>query len=192
MLPALSAILFFPLVSALTFTTPSNVTSGGSTTISWTPDAGDPQVFSLELLNTVFHNSFAIANNVQTATGQITVNLPIVPTGVRQFVAPLHDINAVVGTSGAFPIAPTATTSSVASSTTSSPASAASPAISTAAITSTSSSGSTSSGSSSGSSPSATPSSFNGNGASGRYVDSGHVGSMVAAVVGIVAGGIFV
>ena len=37
--------------------------------------------FSVELVNQNFHNTFAVANNVQTSAGSITVTLPVIPTG---------------------------------------------------------------------------------------------------------------
>lgn len=77
-----SVVLFFlPLISALQLAIPQNPASGGSVNISWTPADGDPTTFSLELVNEVFHNSFAIGNNIPTNTGQLTVTLPIVPAG---------------------------------------------------------------------------------------------------------------
>jgi len=41
----------------------------------------DRSTFSIELVNTVFHNSFAIANNVVPTSGTMTIELPIVPVG---------------------------------------------------------------------------------------------------------------
>ena len=74
-----SLILFLPLVSAVTFSTPENVTSGGSTTITWTRDKGDPDTISIELANpNLLHDAIAIANNVPVTSGKITVALPIV------------------------------------------------------------------------------------------------------------------
>lgn len=37
--------------------------------------------FSIELTNDIFHNAFAIANNVVPELGQQTLTLPIVPVG---------------------------------------------------------------------------------------------------------------
>lgn len=77
-----SLIFFFPLVSALTFgSIPSNLTSGGPATFTWTSDAGDPSTVSLELLNVAFNNAFAIGNNIPVSDGTISVTLPIVPSG---------------------------------------------------------------------------------------------------------------
>jgi hypothetical protein len=75
-----SLVLFFlPLVSAITFTTPDGLTSGGPATIKWTADNGDPATISIELENpTLLHDAIAIANNVPVASGQITINLPAV------------------------------------------------------------------------------------------------------------------
>ncbi|KAI9445379.1 hypothetical protein H4582DRAFT_1770651, partial [Lactarius indigo] len=76
-----SVILFFlPLVSAITFQVPNNLTSGGPATFSWSSSNTDPDVFSIELVNSnLFHNAIAIANNVQKTSGSISVTLPIVP-----------------------------------------------------------------------------------------------------------------
>jgi hypothetical protein len=41
----------------------------------------DSPTFSFELVNEVFHNSFAIANNVEPTPGSLEVTLPIVPAG---------------------------------------------------------------------------------------------------------------
>lgn len=71
--------LVLPLVHALQLSTPTNVASGGSVTITWTPAAGDPAVFSVYLVNTVFHDNFGVANNVQSSAGTLTLQLPIVP-----------------------------------------------------------------------------------------------------------------
>ncbi|KLO04724.1 hypothetical protein SCHPADRAFT_808648, partial [Schizopora paradoxa] len=65
--------------SALTITVPSNLTSAGPATISWTAVAGDPQSFSIFLTNADFHNTFGIANNVPTGAMTISLTLPVVP-----------------------------------------------------------------------------------------------------------------
>lgn len=77
--------LVVPFVSALTLNTPKDLSSGGPATISWTNAAGDPSTFSLELVNTVFHNSYAIANNVVPSSGTISLQLPTVPPGYVVF-----------------------------------------------------------------------------------------------------------
>ena len=80
--PRSTLALLIPFVRALTIDTPTNLTSGGPAHITWTTAAGDPPTFSLELVNAdVFHNSFAIANNVNPSTGSIDLVLPIVPSG---------------------------------------------------------------------------------------------------------------
>src|ERR1700679_2793000 len=72
-----SVLFFLPLASALSSlqVTSQNPSSGGSVTITWSQDSSDPSVFSLELANNNFHNTFALANNVQISSGQITVTL---------------------------------------------------------------------------------------------------------------------
>lgn len=96
-----SLLVLVPLASAtITLNVPSDLTSGGTTTITWTSESGDPdvcktvylltcwrsyifdiQVFSLELVNQQFNNAFAIGNNIQTSDGTITLGLPAVPVG---------------------------------------------------------------------------------------------------------------
>ena len=70
-----------PLASALSVVTPTNWTSGNQAVLQWNPVAGDPQTFSVELVNTAFNNEFAIANNVPTGQLSLTTTLPIVPPG---------------------------------------------------------------------------------------------------------------
>ncbi|OCH84038.1 hypothetical protein OBBRIDRAFT_840009 [Obba rivulosa] len=123
--------VFVPFVSALTLQTPTNWESGTNANVSWTNAAGDPSTWSLELVNpTNFHNSFAIANNVNPAPGFITVQLPIVPAGsgyVLEAVG-ISNISDVISQTGEFSIAQTPSTvfSSMASSALSSGASTAS------------------------------------------------------------------
>jgi len=190
---ALSAIFFLPLVAALSnLQVSTGATSGGQVTITWTQDASDPATVSFELVNTIFHNSFAIANNIETSLKTLTVTLPTVPPGDQYTLeaVQIDNINNVIGTSAPFSIGATATTS--ASSPVSSPSvSATGPAVSSAnAAQSTRTSGTTLSSSSS--SSSASPSNFNGNGALGGHIDSSNVGSIAAAVIGIIAGAVLV
>jgi len=111
--------LIVPLISALTLSTPENLSSGGSATINWTSAAGDPSTFSIELLNVVFHNSFAIANNVQPSAGTITLTLPSVPPGDGYTLeaVDISNITNVYATSGSFSIAAESTVTSTSSST---------------------------------------------------------------------------
>ncbi|PPQ69664.1 hypothetical protein CVT26_001533 [Gymnopilus dilepis] len=78
---ALLSAVVAPLASALTLNIPTNPTSGGNVTITWSSAPNDPETFSLELINTAFHNSFAIANNVNPTAETISLTLPIVPVG---------------------------------------------------------------------------------------------------------------
>ncbi|KAF8902195.1 hypothetical protein CPB84DRAFT_1836171 [Gymnopilus junonius] len=78
---AFLAAAVVPLASALTLNIPTGPTSGGNVTITWTSAPNDPATFSLELVNTAFHNSFAIANNVNPTAGTVSLTLPIVPVG---------------------------------------------------------------------------------------------------------------
>jgi len=112
-----------PFVSALTINAPSTqCASGGQCTITWTTSAGDPGTFTLELLNTVFHNSFAIGNNLVPSAGSATIELPIVPAGDGYTLEAVQigDINTVYSTSGSFSISPQSSSTSVTSTSSSS------------------------------------------------------------------------
>jgi len=113
--------LILPLVQALTIQTPTGLTSGGQTTINWTTTAGDPTSFSFELLNQVFNNAYAIANNVATSLGTLTLDIPIVPPGDGYTLEAVNigNINDVFASTGPFSIGPATTTSSAPPSTTS-------------------------------------------------------------------------
>ena len=76
---ALTLVVSF--VSAITINAPENLVSGGPATVTWADEPGDPSTFSIELLNTAFHNSFAIANNVNASAGSVSLDLPSVPAG---------------------------------------------------------------------------------------------------------------
>ncbi|KAF8167222.1 hypothetical protein B0H34DRAFT_680889 [Crassisporium funariophilum] len=99
-----------PLVSALTLQIPENPTSGGSVTIKWNSAQGDPDTWTFELLNTVFNNAFAIANNVDPSTQQLTLTLPVVPVGDGYTLeaVDIGDINKVFASTGSFSIGPNA------------------------------------------------------------------------------------
>ena len=64
---------------ALTINAPTDATTGGTVTITWSSSSSDPSYFTIELVNPSFHNTFAIANNVLTSLGQLTIQLPQVP-----------------------------------------------------------------------------------------------------------------
>ncbi|CAE6454868.1 unnamed protein product [Rhizoctonia solani] len=144
-------------VSAITITKPdSSGWKNGTVTVDWTSASGDPSVFTIQLRDTntpSVINPMAIANNVQTALGTTSFELPIVPevnTYQIEFVN-ISDINQVYASSATFPVVnvaqsasatatATATTSGVttvttifASSSTSSTNSTAAPASSTSA-----------------------------------------------------------
>jgi len=106
-----------PLISALTLNVPTNLTSGGQATITWTSAPTDPATFTLELINTVFHNSFAISNNLVPSAGSVTIQLPIVPAGAGYTLEAVQigNINNVYSTSGSFSIGATVTTTSTSS-----------------------------------------------------------------------------
>ncbi|KAF8641092.1 hypothetical protein AX17_000735 [Amanita inopinata Kibby_2008] len=99
--------LVAPLVHAtINIQLPTPVRSASSFTVKWTSDATDPGLFSFELNNEVFHNSYAIANNVQTTQGSLTIALPIVPIGGGYTLQAVNitNINDVYGETGQFNI----------------------------------------------------------------------------------------
>jgi len=112
--------LVAPLVSALTLGTPSNVTSGGQITITWTAVPSDIE-FTLELANLVFRDQIAIANNVDPSIGSLTVQCPATPTdtvtGYSINAVGVGNINQVFASSGQFDIGPPLTSSGAASTT---------------------------------------------------------------------------
>jgi len=112
--------LIAPLVSGLTVQMCANPTSGGSCTVSWTTAPGDPATFSLQISNVIFHNSFAIANNVIPEAGSLDIALPIIPagTGYTLQAIDIGNVNNVYATTGSFSIAGTVTTTTAASNTT--------------------------------------------------------------------------
>ncbi|PBK70198.1 hypothetical protein ARMSODRAFT_129930 [Armillaria solidipes] len=71
------AALPLTLVHGLTISNPTEtVTSTGPITISWQTSSGDPSVFSIELINQSFNSQYAIANNVDSSLGSLSVTLP--------------------------------------------------------------------------------------------------------------------
>ncbi|CUA67516.1 hypothetical protein RSOLAG22IIIB_07406 [Rhizoctonia solani] len=149
-------------VSAITITKPdSSGWKNGTVTVEWTSASGDPQVFTIQLRDTntpSVINPMAIANNVQTALGTTSLELPIVPevnTYQLEFVN-ISDINQVYASSTTFPVVNVAQS---ASSTATTPASTGSAATS---IVSSSSRASASSTASAAASASATSTASNG------------------------------
>ncbi|KAF9446505.1 hypothetical protein P691DRAFT_761588 [Macrolepiota fuliginosa MF-IS2] len=104
---SLLAALVAPLVSALTVSQPSQpVTSGGSMTFTWQAANGDPATFSVFLSNPAFNSVFAIANNVDTSLGTLTVTIPIVPENQQYTIrlVPTDNVNQVLSESPSFTI----------------------------------------------------------------------------------------
>jgi len=114
--------LLAPLVAGeIVLSVPKAPTSQGTVTITWTSLATDPQTFSLELLNPSFNDAFAIANNIITTSGSITLTLPVVPVGDNYQLNAVNigNINDVYASTSSFSIgASPSSASSAASSTT--------------------------------------------------------------------------
>ncbi|KAG6891630.1 hypothetical protein C0992_001315 [Termitomyces sp. T32_za158] len=114
--------LVAPLAHALTLNIPQNPVSDGTVTISWTTQAGDPDFFTIELINQQFNNAFAIANNVNTGSLSTTLVLPVVPVGGGYTLnaVDVGNINNVFSSTGSFSIGqnPDSNVPTVAASTT--------------------------------------------------------------------------
>ncbi|KAJ3827744.1 hypothetical protein F5880DRAFT_1503619 [Lentinula raphanica] len=101
-----------PAALSLTLDTPTNVTSGLVSDVTWDSVDGDP-TFTLELNHPSFRNSLALANNVNPTSGSpLSIEWPIVPadSGYTLSAVNVTNINAVFSTSGSFSIAQAPTT----------------------------------------------------------------------------------
>ncbi|KAJ7485505.1 hypothetical protein FB451DRAFT_58681 [Mycena latifolia] len=95
-------------VLSLTVNTPiGEVHPAQSLTITWESTPTDSATFDIELFKPSFIIPLALASNVDTSTGEITVTLPLVPAGeyILEFVN-RTDINEIFAASGVFSIAP--------------------------------------------------------------------------------------
>ncbi|KAG1871605.1 hypothetical protein F4604DRAFT_1768974 [Suillus subluteus] len=73
------------------------------------------------MVNTIFHNTFAISTDVQTSAGSMTIVLPQAPlgSGYTLEATSISNINSVLATSGGFTVTATTTTSTTSTSTSS-------------------------------------------------------------------------
>ncbi|KIJ11334.1 hypothetical protein PAXINDRAFT_157332 [Paxillus involutus ATCC 200175] len=192
----IAVALALPLVSALTINTPTGATTGGTITITWSASTTDPTSFTLELTNTIFHNTFAIANTVTTSTGSITLQLPQVPVGDGYTVEAVanNNVNQVYAQSGDFSVgAQTSATSTSASTTSAATGSTTSTGTVSvvSAVSTTTAPASSGTAASSSTSASVTPSSFS-NGAVSPFKFGLGVGPAAAVVLSAVAGAVMV
>ncbi|KIK51334.1 hypothetical protein GYMLUDRAFT_78257 [Collybiopsis luxurians FD-317 M1] len=194
-LSVLAAVI--PFVLGLSLDTPTNVTSGLRSDVTWTATDDDP-TFSLELNHPSFRNSFALANNVNAQSGSpLSIEWPIVPADSQYTLSAVNvsNINQVFASSGQFAIAQAPTSASATFSTTFTPgvsasgssASSTAPGSSSTGSSAGSATGGTSGASSTSSAASSTGStgSFNGNGAASFQTGNTAV---IAAVLAAVAG----
>jgi len=97
----------FPLVLSLTVTTPGSWKGNQTNTVQWTVQAGDPAVFSIELVNDQFHDTFALANNVDATKQSLDIALPQIdqtgPGFVIEFVN-IGNVGQVYAKTGSFSI----------------------------------------------------------------------------------------
>ncbi|KAE9391693.1 hypothetical protein BT96DRAFT_925129 [Gymnopus androsaceus JB14] len=79
-----------PMVLGMTLDTPTDVTSGLVSDISWTATGSD-SLFTLELNHPSFQ--LALANNIDpTSQSPLSVDWPIVPSGIHQIFQLLTDL----------------------------------------------------------------------------------------------------
>ncbi|ESK84347.1 hypothetical protein Moror_10196 [Moniliophthora roreri MCA 2997] len=82
---ALLALAGASAVQALTLNTPTDVTSGGRITLTWSAVQSDP-IFTLELHHPTLLQDIAIANNVDPSLMQLDILMPIVLARDDQYV----------------------------------------------------------------------------------------------------------
>ncbi|KAE9394340.1 hypothetical protein BT96DRAFT_943255 [Gymnopus androsaceus JB14] len=106
-------------LGAIVFNTPTNVTSGLVSNITWTADDTDP-TFSLELNHPSFSNSIAIGNNIDPTLETLSIEWPIVPADVDYSLSAVNigNISNIFAQSSDFAIAQAPTTASATFSTT--------------------------------------------------------------------------
>ncbi|KAH7914560.1 hypothetical protein BJ138DRAFT_1143707 [Hygrophoropsis aurantiaca] len=182
MFAKLSALaLVLPLVSAITLNAPTGLTTGGEATVTWTTASGDSPYFTLELVNTIFNNEFAISNNVQTSLGTLTFEMPQVPPGDGYTLEAINtaNVNDVYSTSGDFAIGAASTASTTSAS------SASGMTMSSGAVMSTGTTPATTS------SASAAPSTYGNTGAASS-LSSFSVGPAAALLISAVAGAVVI
>ncbi|KAK0435015.1 hypothetical protein EV421DRAFT_1661638, partial [Armillaria borealis] len=95
------------LVHGLTISNPiETVTSTGPITISWQTSSGDPTVFSIELINQSFNSQYAIANNVDSSIGSLSLTLPQIPAedGYTIELVNISNINDIYAQTGTFSV----------------------------------------------------------------------------------------
>ncbi|KAJ3852141.1 hypothetical protein EV368DRAFT_65149 [Lentinula lateritia] len=101
-----------PVILGLTLDTPTNVTSGLVSNVTWTATDDDP-TFSLELNHPSFSSSLALANNVDPTSGSpLSIEWPIVPADSDYTLSAVNisNINTVFSSSASFSIAQAPTT----------------------------------------------------------------------------------
>ncbi|KAJ4464369.1 hypothetical protein J3R30DRAFT_3637208 [Lentinula aciculospora] len=185
---ALVLLAALPVVLGLTLDTPTNVTSGLVSNVTWTSTDDDP-TFTLELNHPSFGKSLALANNLDpTSASPLSIEWPIVPadSGYTLSAVNVSNINAVFSSSDSFSIAqaPTTGVSASVSTTFTTGSSSGVSASTTGSVTGTSSAGTTASGTSSaGASTTSASGSFNG-AVSYKLGNFGVFVALLSAVVG--------
>ncbi|KIY53516.1 hypothetical protein FISHEDRAFT_68863 [Fistulina hepatica ATCC 64428] len=119
----LSLLALPALVSPLTLSTPDDVTSGGSLTVTWTTSSDDPSTFGLYIVAEDTGTTLAIDSSVTTSDDSVAVDLPTIDSGTYYLEAvDISNITDVYSSSDDFTV--TAASSSAGSSSTSAVASA--------------------------------------------------------------------
>ncbi|KAF7364842.1 hypothetical protein MVEN_00354500 [Mycena venus] len=106
-----------PFASALDIISiTGNAVTGGSLTITWSTSTSDAAgSFSVELFHESFHDTYAIATNVDASTLSKTIAIPEVPAADGYYIqlVDISDVNTVFSTSQTFSIGAESATQSV-------------------------------------------------------------------------------
>ncbi|KAG7086215.1 hypothetical protein E1B28_002181 [Marasmius oreades] len=116
---ALVALTATASVNALSLITPTDVRSATPLEFAWNFDNSDP-LFSLELFHPSFRNDFALANNLDPASGGTRLIIPTVEPRDSQYViraVNVSNVNQEYARTGNFAVGDTLSTTGSASST---------------------------------------------------------------------------
>lgn len=110
MLVSLSILALAALANALQITTPTDWVSESRVTVEWTNEEADQNnftTFTIQLVNPIFNNQYAIANNLDPSMSMHELLLPNVPADANYYLAAVNigNINQVYARSGTFAIA---------------------------------------------------------------------------------------
>ncbi|KAI0718931.1 hypothetical protein C8T65DRAFT_637414 [Cerioporus squamosus] len=80
-LSVVAALALAPWAQALLLQIPVDWHSSSQVNVSWTHTDSDPALFALQLARDIFHDTFSIANNLQSTADFTSFQLGVVPAG---------------------------------------------------------------------------------------------------------------